>query len=222
MRILAADTSSQHGSICVAEAGDVVAEVRLTSLQQAAQLFRSLDFLFKSISMSLAEIDLFVAARGPGSFTGVRVGIAAMEGFAAAHGRKSIGISTLQAIAWKTGLKEVLLSPLIDARRGDIYGALYRRRGEELVEERSPVVLKPAEWLSSLPDGAIVFCGDGAVRYRAIIEERRDSSIHAMDLFLAGAIAELALTPACGSLEPLYIRKTDAEIAREGVTSPNS
>jgi tRNA threonylcarbamoyladenosine biosynthesis protein TsaB len=231
MRILAVDTSSERGSICVTDGGEVLGEVRLaSSIQHVERLFRSLEFLLEYLPFSLADVDMFVAARGPGSFTGLRVGLAAMEGFAAAHGKRGGGVSTLQSLAWKTGVKDVLIAPTIDARRGEVYGALYRRTQEELIEERAPVVLKPAEWLSSLPDRDLVFCGDGAIRYRSMIEEmleempgeKRNWRVHSMDLYLAAAIAELALTPACGPLEPLYVRKTDAEIAREGVRSPNS
>src|SRR6185295_5283382 len=110
----------------------------------------------------------------------------------------------------------------IDARRGDIYGALYCRIGESLVEERAPVVLKPGEWLASLPREPLIFCGDGANRYRSLIEEQTGWTILSMDLYLAASIAELAATPNSGPLAPLYVRRTDAEIAREGIGSSNS
>src|SRR6266853_1987439 len=131
MRILAVDTSSQHGSVCVTDSHEVVGEVRLaSSIQYSERLFRSIEFLFLHLPFQLSDIDLFVAARGPGSFTGLRVGLAAMEGFVAAHGKRGAGISTLEALAWKTGLRDVLVAPVIDARRGDVYGAVYRRSRE--------------------------------------------------------------------------------------------
>lgn len=223
MRILAVDTSSERGSICVVDDQEVLGEIRLaSSIQHSERLFRSIEFLFQHLPFSLADIDLFVAACGPGSFTGLRVGLAAMEGFVAAHGKRGGGVSTLAALAWKTGFRDVRVASTIDARRGEVYGALYRRMGDELVEERPRVVLKPAEWFRSLPDEPLFFCGDGAIRYRSMIESKANWSIHRMDLYLAGAIAELAMTPHCGPLKPLYVRKTDAEIAREGVTGPNS
>ena len=186
MRILAVDTSSEHGSVCVTADHEVLGEIRLaSSVQYSERLFRSVDFLFRHLPFQLSDIDLFVAARGPGSFTGLRVGLAAVEGFVAAHGKRGAGISTLAALAWKTAVRDVLIAPVIDARRGDVYGALYRRRSgslefdefDTLVEERPPVVLKPAEWLASLPRGP---------------------------------------------LAPLYVRRTDAEILRESIGSPNS
>src|SRR5439155_18286502 len=153
MRVWAVDTSSERGSVCITEGGEVLGEVRLaSSVQYSERLFRSIEFLLQHLPFGLSDIDLFVAARGPGSFTGLRVGLAAMEGFAAAHGKPGAGISTLEALAWKTGVRDAWVAPLIDARRGDIYGGLYRRLGgsagfDTLVEERPPVVLKPAEWL---------------------------------------------------------------------------
>jgi len=227
MRVLAVDTSSERGSVCVTDRQEVMGEIRLaSSVQYSERLFRSIEFLFRYLPFGLADIDLFVAARGPGSFTGLRVGLAAMEAFVAAHGKRGAGVSTLEALAWKTGLRDVLIAPTIDARRGDVYGGLYRRvKGslgfDTLVEEHAPVVLKPAEWWDKLPPQQLVFCGDGAVRYKQVIEERPGWSICAMDLYLASSIAELAIMPNSGPLAPLYVRRTDAEIARESIGSPN-
>ena len=202
---------------------EIVGEIRLaSSVQYSERLFRSIEFLSKHLPFQLSEIDVFAAACGPGSFTGLRVGLAAMEGFVSANGKRGIGISTLKALAWKTGVHGARIAPAIDARRGDIYGALYCRIGESLVEERAPVVLKPGEWLASLPREPLIFCGDGANRYRSLIEEQPGWTILSMDLYLAASIAELAATPNSGPLAPLYVRRTDAEIARESIGSSNS
>jgi len=228
MRVLAVDTSSERGSVCVTDGEEVVGEVRLaSSIQYSERLFRSIEFLFQHLDFQLADIDMFAAARGPGSFTGLRVGLAAMDAFGAAHRKQGVGVSTLEALAWKTGITDVLMAPTIDARRGDVYGALYRRvrengSADRLVEERPPVVLKPAQWLASLPQVPIVFCGDGANGYHSLIEGQSAWRIHFMDLYLASTIAELALRPGSEPLSPLYVRKTDAEIALEGTGRPNS
>ena len=228
MHVLAVDTSSERGSVCLAADGEVLGEIRLaSSVQYSERLFHSIEFLFQHLPVQLSDIDVFAAARGPGSFTGLRIGLAAMEAFVAAHSRRGAGISTLEALAWKTGIKGELIAPTIDARRGDVYGAMYRRSEtgpgiDRLVEERSPIVLKPAEWVASLPPVPITFCGDGAYRYRSLIEERPSWSIFEMDFYLAATIAELAAMPNSGPLAPLYVRKTDAEIALESTRSPNS
>lgn len=228
MRVLAVDTSSERGSVCVAENAQVLGEIRIaSSIQYSERLFRSIEFLFQYLPFKLSDIDLFVSARGPGSFTGLRVGLAAMEAFAASHGKDGAGVTTLEALAWKAGVRDSLIVPMIDARRGDIYGAVYRRHDENgrvdtLVEEREPVVLKPAQWLASLPPVPLIFCGDGAARYSSLIERQPGWAIHPMNLYLASTIAELALTSNSGPLAPLYVRKTDAEIARESIGSPSS
>ena len=227
MRVLAVDTSSERGSVCIADRGEVLGEIRLaSSIQYSERLFRSIEFLFHYLSFSLNEIDIFAAARGPGSFTGLRVGIAAMEGFAAAHNKRGAGITTLQALAWKTGVSDALIAPMIDARRGDIYGAVYRRARtgdgfDTLIEEQPPVVLKPAQWLAVLPREPLVFCGDGALRYRPLLEQE-PWRINSIDLYLASTIAELAIDPNAAPMAPLYVRKPDAEIARESVGSTNT
>src|SRR5881394_322195 len=144
MRVLAVDTSSERGSVCLTVDGDVLGEIRLaSSVQYSERLFRSIEFLFQHLAFQLSEIDVFAAARGPGSFTGLRVGLAAMEAFAAAHNKRGAGISTFEALAWKTGIYDAAIAPTIDARRGDIYGGIYRRlrvegQPDRLVEERPP------------------------------------------------------------------------------------
>src|SRR5205809_6793647 len=120
MRVLAVDTSSDRGSVCVTDGHEILGEIRLaSSVQYSERLFRSIEFLSKHLPFQLSEIDVFAAASGPGSFTGLRVGLAAMEGFVAANGKRGIGISTLKALAWKTGVYGALIAPAIDARRGD-------------------------------------------------------------------------------------------------------
>jgi tRNA threonylcarbamoyladenosine biosynthesis protein TsaB len=227
MRILAVDTSSQRGSICVMDGDEVVGEVRVSSsIQHSERLFGSIELIFRFLPFRLDDVDIFVAARGPGSFTGLRVGLAATEGFVAALGKTGAGVSTLEGVAWNAGQCDGLIASVVDARRGEIYGGLYRRLGTELVEERPPVVLKPADWFGSLPQESIVFCGDGAIRYQDLIPPQAGWQLRHVDLYLARAMAEIALSSGRGPLQPLYVRKTDPEIAREqrheSVTSPHS
>src|SRR5215471_3473887 len=121
MRILAVDTSSERGSVAVLENTDVAAEVRLSSsIQHSERLFASIEFMFRFLPFQLENIDLFVAARGPGSFTGLRVGLAAIEGFVSAFGKDGAGVSTLEALAWNCPAPGILIAPTIDARRGEV------------------------------------------------------------------------------------------------------
>ena len=215
MRVLSVDTSSARGSVCILEGDEVAGEVRLSSsIQHSERLFASIEFIFRFLPFKLEDIDLFVAARGPGSFTGLRVGLAATEGFVAAFRREGAGVSTLEGLAWNVTRRGILIAPTIDAGRGEVYGALYRREGQELIEAHAPVVLKPAQWFASVPRIPVVFCGDGATRYWDSGNVSPNWEMEKVDLYLARSIAEIALTPGRGPLQPLYVRKTDAEIAR--------
>ena len=199
--------------------GEVLGEIRLrSSVQHSERLFRSIDFLFSSMPFTLADIDLFAAARGPGSFTGLRIGLAAMEAFAAAHRKPGAGVSSLEALAGQTSrclpTTGRLISPIIDARRGEVYAGLYRDVQGALVEIEPPAVMAPEAWFAHLPDSEIVFSGDGTLRYREFVTQP-GWSIAEMDLYLAPAVARLAVSPGCGPLAPLYVRRTEAELARE-------
>lgn len=225
VRILAADTSSERGSVCITEDGRVLGMVGLASgTQHSDRLFRSIDFLLDHVPFGLPDIDLFAAARGPGSFTGLRIGLAAMEGFAAANSKPSMGVSTLEAWAWRSGTEDRLIAPTLDARRGEVYGGLYRRTSGGMVEVRPPVVVAPERWFSSLPNEPVELCGDGAERY-SLLYGGSDRFLRRVDPFLAPAVAELA-PHAGGRLEPLYVRRTDAEVTRErqheGIAGPDS
>ncbi len=215
MNILAVDTGSEHGSAVVRMDGAVVAQVRPeASLHYSEHLFESIDALLCQAGIPLDDIDLFAAVRGPGSFTGLRVGLAAMDGFAFARQKKTAGVSALAALAWQVGAVNGSIVPILDARRGEIYGAVYERRGEELVEVTPPAVLQPAEWLRTLSGDAKYFCGPGAEIHRNPIETREQWTVVQVSPYLAATIAEMAGRGHGEPLEPLYIRRTAAEIRR--------
>ena len=124
MRVLAVDTTGDTGSIALAGEGGVLEEVALHSPDGFAHtLFPAIEQLLARHALSLEALDGFAAASGPGSFTGVRVGLTAVKGLAEASGRKVATVSNLQALA-SFGKRE-LRAVVIDARRGEVYGAVY-------------------------------------------------------------------------------------------------
>jgi tRNA threonylcarbamoyladenosine biosynthesis protein TsaB len=138
--ILALDTTSQHGSLALRRDGAILCDVALDSSEGYAHLiFQAIAGLLRDAGVGLSEIDCFAAASGPGSFTGVRVGLAAVKGLATALGKPAAGISNLRALASFGNLR-----PVIDARRGEIYTAVYDA-GLRLV---SPETIEP---FSGLP-----------------------------------------------------------------------
>lgn len=121
MTILALDTTSEHASLALRRDGITLAELTLHSSEGYAHLiFQAIDTLLSNAGVGFEEIDCFAAASGPGSFTGVRVGLAAVKGLAAALNKPAAGISNLRALASYGNLQ-----PVIDARRGEVYTAVY-------------------------------------------------------------------------------------------------
>ena len=194
MIILAIDTTSKLGSIAIADEERVIEEAALPASDGFDHvLFTEIASLLARNHLTLADIGGFASASGPGTFTGVRVGLTAAKGFAEAMSRKVVGVSNLKAMA-EFGTRE-LRAPWIDARRGDIYGAVYNAALELIQEER---VIKYDAWLASLPAEA------------EIISEPR---------LVAGAIGKIAVREfACGrALDPEavdanYVRRSDAEM----------
>ena len=138
-----------------------------------------------------------------------------MQGFSSAFQKPGAGICTLEALAWKTEIQDAWLAPVLDARRGEVYGALYRREGDRLIERFPPSVMAPVDWFRSLPDARVYLFGDGAKRHEVLAENPLWIS-HTMDLYLAPTMAAMAAANASefAPLEPLYVRRTDAEILR--------
>lgn len=200
-RIVAIDTASEFGSIALAEEGRVLEEVLLHSPDGFAHLlFPHLERLLKRHHWRWEQVTGFAAGAGPGSFTGVRVGLAAAKGLAEASGALAAAISNLQAMA--SFGSSTLRAPFFDARRGEIYGALYDDRLEPLGPE---VVAKFPAWRASLPAGVELLTPDAApFAVQATITPRA----------LAGAIALLAFDrledPA--GLDANYVRRSDAEL----------
>jgi len=193
--LLAIDTTSESGSIALAEGDRIIEEVALHSPDGFAHvLFPEIEALLARHNLKITDIERFAAAAGPGSFTGVRVGLTAAKGLAEATGRQVVAVSNLQAIA-SFGTR-ALRAPVIDARRGDIFGAVY---DAELRLVAPEVVMKFEEFVHTLPED---------------VEVMTDAP-----KLLAGAIARIAarrfqagLAQDPSEVDANYVRRSDAEL----------
>src|SRR6185437_10174560 len=132
MLTLAMDTAAEVGSMVLADARGVMAETRLEAPGGFGQvLFRELEALLARANVRLSDIELYAAASGPGSFTGVRIGLAAIKGLAEVAGKSAVGISNLEALAHFGSA--ALRAPIIDARRGEVFAALIGSDGAEVI-----------------------------------------------------------------------------------------
>lgn len=227
MVILSLDTSSAAGSAAIARDGEVLIErAGDGSRTHGERLPRELMALLGDARVALSEIDLFAVATGPGSFTGLRIGIATIQGLALAQGKLVAPVSTFEALAFGVALPEApdLAAVWIDAHRGEVFAALYGASGTVL---HAPTSLTPAAtldaWAAALGRARRVrFAGDGAAKYRSVIEATlgANAEIPAGPPALAGAIARIAASAPAHAVRPhavvpLYVRRPDAELARD-------
>ena len=227
MKILAIDTSTSFASIAIVVDGQVVAESLLnTHRTLSARLVPEIERLLTTADLAFGDIDIFASSVGPGSFTGVRGGIAAIQGLALATGKPCAGFSSLALLSMNFSLSTTLISPLLDARKSEVYAALYDCSAGLPSPRITDCVLPPAvllEQIAATTSGPVIFLGDGAVRYHDLIAERLgDQAVFAPypcntpraangTLFAlhASSLGDL-LEPQ--HLLPLYLRASDAEI----------
>jgi tRNA threonylcarbamoyladenosine biosynthesis protein TsaB len=234
MRVLALDTTTRAGSVALVSDDRVVDERSGDgSRTHALRLPDEILTLAAEHQWPLSSIDLYAVASGPGSFTGLRIGIATIQGLAFVHGRRVVGVPALDALAHAISgaLSEgTVVAAWMDAHRRDVFAALYRVTAappfttSHLIEVEGPTVASPAatlaRWRSregGLPE---TFVGDGAFLYAGEIAREAPSARVVPPPLLAGAIGRLALARASDALDPaairpLYVRRTDVEITRD-------
>lgn len=218
MLVLALDTTTRGGSCALLDGDVVVREQGGDPVRSHAErLPGDLIALLDGAGRSPDDVDVYAVAIGPGSFTGLRVGIATMQGLAFATGKPLIGASALDALAQIANAPRV--ATWVDAWRGEVYAALYED-GREL---ESPTVERPERVLARFDDRPTLFIGDGAASYAdairrvlpsATIAEPALPLLASMIARLAGDEASAGHRPSPHAIRALYVRRPDAEVAR--------
>jgi len=242
MRVLALDTTTAGGSVALVDEARVIAEHRGdASRTHAERLPREILALLASCGETIASIDLFAVASGPGSFTGLRIGIATVQGLAFVNDLRIVGVSALEALAHSVAADAgsgTIVGAWMDAHRREVFSALYRVADaegsaapapfdpERLVELEPAAVGDPAatveRWSRVVPRERPIFIGDGAVLYSDVIHQAIGDTVAVVAApLLAGTIGRIAAargrrgeTVTASGVRPLYVRRPDAEIAR--------
>jgi tRNA threonylcarbamoyladenosine biosynthesis protein TsaB len=211
--ILSIDTTSEFGSIALTERGRLIEEVLLHSPEGFGHiLFPCLEKLLGRHSVTVNQMDCFAAASGPGSFTGVRIGLSAVKGLAEAAGKGVVPVSNLRALAFFG--KAPLRATVLDARRGEVYGAVYSELFEVVGGE---VVMKFPDWLKTLPSSGFEFVSTDFSPFRSFVDP--SITVVTAPRALAAAIGSIAWNeyeagrardPA--GIDANYIRRSDAEL----------
>jgi tRNA threonylcarbamoyladenosine biosynthesis protein TsaB len=211
--ILSIDTTSEFGSIALTDRNRVIEEVLLHSPDGFGHiLFPQIEKLLAKHAVSVNRMACFAAASGPGSFTGVRIGLAAAKGLAEAVARPVVAISNLRVMA-SFGTAP-LRAAVLDARRGEVYGAVYNAALETVVEE---AVMKFPMWLKTLPAAGFEFISTDFSPFRSFVDA--NVPIVTAPRALAAPIGRIAWNeleagrahdPA--EIDANYIRRSDAEL----------
>jgi tRNA threonylcarbamoyladenosine biosynthesis protein TsaB len=214
--ILAADTTGEFGSLALMRDGELMEEVLIHSPEGFSRtLFEHIDRLLTRHGVAASSVDCFACSAGPGSFTGVRVGLAAAKGLAEALGRPMVAVSGLQALAACGSAP--LRATVMDARRGEIYGAVY---DAQLCPVMPETVVRFQTWLEALPAGELEFVATDFTPFRAALAGTAFASAPIVEQrSLAGAIARIATArlTAGEAVDPAapdanYVRRSDAEL----------
>ncbi len=223
MLILAVDTTTPGGSVALGRDETLLGEANVESAAtHSARLFRSIDFLLGALGRDVKDLDAFAVAAGPGSFTGIRIGIGAVKSLAFASGKPVAAVSTLVALAAKLASEGPgLVCPLLDAKKGEIYAGLFETGPAGLAEIIPQGAYIPDEFFARLPVGRIIaFAGSGLAVYRSGLMARvgTEARFPERSPFIAAEVGRIGarLIRAgqgvdAASLEPLYFRRSQAE-----------
>jgi tRNA threonylcarbamoyladenosine biosynthesis protein TsaB len=227
MLILALDSSTRVGSVALVSDGALEAEYTL-SVQRthAERLLPAIAQVLKDSGRVPADLDVVAVTRGPGSFTGIRIALATAKGLAYALRRPLVGVSTLSALAYGVARLADFACPLIDARRGEAYTAVYRTLSTGEAERVTDYLALPVrDLLDRLGkyEGRIAFTGDGAALHAGVIQsvlgERAVFPAEAVAALRGAWVAALAAarltrgeTDSPATLAPLYVRPAEAEV----------
>ena len=223
MRVLALDTATEIGAIALVEEDTLLAQTQLRVEKTHSQnLWRAIRFLLAETGWDLEQIDLWAVSTGPGSFTGVRIGMATVKGLAWATQKPVIGVSTLEVLALSVTPTPYLICPILDARQQEVYFAFYRRTpAGAVVMVREPGHLRPLALVQEIQEAA-VFVGNGVRRYQEIFKEHLGPRAlfpevwgHPLSGFALSVIAQKRFRQGEGrnarEVSPLYLRPAAAE-----------
>ena len=218
MKILAVDTSALTASVAVMEDSILKGEISYTTaLTHSQTIMPMVDELLRNLSLTCDDIDLFACSDGPGSFTGLRIGIGTIKGLAYGCDKKVVGVSTLEALAYNVSSSNLLVAPIMDARRNQVYNALYRFQDGKIECIAPPRALSIEELAESISEKTI-FVGDGVKVYKDTLKELMgDNAVFALPQHCLQRAASVcfaaSLKEPCdvNDLSVTYLRKPQAE-----------
>ncbi|MEK7222273.1 MAG: tRNA (adenosine(37)-N6)-threonylcarbamoyltransferase complex dimerization subunit type 1 TsaB [Nitrospirota bacterium] len=226
MRLLAIETATPAQSVALVEDDRLLAELSYEAQgNRGGVLLPTVDQVLKKAGVAARDLDVVAVSVGPGSFTGLRVGLATAKGLALGAGARLVGVPTLEALAEGYASADATICALLDAYRGEVYMALFRRNGNALERLSPDAVLAPGAVASALAavEGPVHLIGNGAARYREPLEAALGGRVCVSDEGLraaptAAVVARLGIRQFAGGNKPdaevalTYLRRAEAEV----------
>jgi len=224
MKILAIETSTMLGGIAVVdEINGLIAETRLNvKSTHSERLMTVIDSTLVRSELSLDDIDAFAIALGPGSFTGLRIGLSTVKGLSYATGKPMVTVPTLEAFIWNFPFSMYPVCLMLDARKGEVYSAVFRWEEGEFRKIINELSIKPSVLMRELK-GNVIFAGEGVLLYKEqIMEIMKERAFIAPPDKMVPSPANVAMLGLSKALRgeyagvsatvPFYIRKSEAEV----------
>jgi len=229
MRILAIETSTMLGGVAVMDdARGLLSESRsAVKAGHSGRLMPEIDTALNRVSLTLADIDALCVTTGPGSFTGLRIGLSTVKGLAYSTGLPVVAVPTLEAFAWNLPAFAHPVCPMLDARRKEVYAGVFDTQGETITRLMEETSIKPDALASELKKyKKVMLVGEGAVLYKEVFMSALGQSALFAPAHLMvpspASVAELGLKMALkgefedpATLSPRYIRKSEAELKKK-------
>ena len=222
MKILSLDTSSFPASVAVLEDNVILGEYVVRNQRKHSQhIMVMTERLLEDLGIDIADIDVFAVTVGPGSFTGLRIGISTVRAFAQATNRRVAAINTLEALAYNLSCSEGVIIPMLDARRDEVFTAAYKFAVDGISTVIEPCVMTVSEIAERFKDEKCIYLGDGAIIHRDEIKETDENAVFApvnLSEVRASALASAAAEKInkgeaihYNEVQPVYLRLSQAE-----------
>jgi tRNA threonylcarbamoyladenosine biosynthesis protein TsaB len=224
MKILAIETSTMLGGIAIVdENSGLIAETRLNvKTTHSERLMTAVQNTLSQSEISLDDIDAFAIATGPGSFTGLRIGLSTVKGLSYATAKPLVTVPTLEAFAWNFPFSMYPVCLMLDARKKEVYSAVFKWNNGGFIRILKEISMKPADLLTELK-GNVIFAGEGVLIYKdQIITILKERAIIASTEKMVPSPANVAMLGLLKAIKgdytdaaeavPLYIRKSEAEL----------
>lgn len=231
MKILSIDTSSKFLSIALAENEAIIREgSHLLDRKHSSELIPKISQLLNEAGFSIKEIDVFIVGLGPGSFTGLRIGVSVVKGFGLTLKKPCIGVASIDALALEVAHTEALIVPIIDAKRENVYSAVYRKKGDRVIRLSGYQLIKIDKLMKRIyPPAAnnnsvAIFLGDGIKLYKEKIEHVNKKAIFLNESYWypkAGNLIKWAIKEkkiynkgSLSKLKPMYLYPKDCQVKK--------